>query len=275
MHRLQILRHQVRIPARHPRARWGGKVDECKLTGMAAPPHPPCPPPPVINTPPPSGKPVKSVADFLRVSGKWHNNHSEPDTGMLSNLWYRGVSESFDCQAPGVYRKDFTERAGKLKIKGDLEAKRLRLERDMLSNFRTAGAAFLSNYSETEMYFWAQHRGMPTRLLDWSANPLAALFFACENHEDKDGFVYAMDSRHVIPDHARRSNIQKLWPSVLLMRDSIVESAVGVSFWRPGDPYQKPYVLPSARTWSPVELVSKVPASHSTCTARHPLIIQR
>jgi hypothetical protein len=199
---------------------------------------------PVIKTPPPSGGAVESLSDFLKASGDWHNKYSEPDTGMLSNLWYRGVSEPFDYQAPGVYRKAFTERAMKLSSGKDLEDKRLRLERDMISNFRTAGAAFLSNYSEAEMYFSAQHFGMPTRLLDWSTNPLAALFFACEEHEDKDGFVYAMNSTKVIPDDATKRNGEKLWPSVMLMRNPIVESAVGASFWRPLDTVQKPYVLP-------------------------------
>jgi len=199
---------------------------------------------PVIKTPTPSGGAVDSLADFLKVSGDWHSKHSEPDTGMLSNLWYRGVSEPFDSQAPGVYRQDFTKRAGPVITKGDFEDKRLRLERDMISNFRTAGAAFLSKYNQAEMYFAAQHFGMSTRLLDWSTNPLAALFFACEKHESQDGFVYAMDSRKVIPDDAKKPNGEKLWPSVMLMHNPIVQYAVGVSFWMELNPKQNAYVLP-------------------------------
>jgi hypothetical protein len=198
---------------------------------------------PVIKTPKPSAT-VGSLADFLKVSGEWHNKHSQPDTGMLSNLWYRGVNVHFDNQAPGVYRPSFTARAEKFKIKGDLEEKRLRLEREVTSNYRTAGAAFLSKYSLTETYFSAQHFGMPTRLLDWSTNPLAALFFACEGEEGQDGFVYAMDATRVIPDDAKKPSGEKLWPSVMLMHNPIVEYAVGVSFWMPLDSKHRAYVLP-------------------------------
>ena len=104
---------------------------------------------PVIKTPKAS-EAVDRLADFLKVSGEWHNKHSQPATGMLSNLWYRGVNVHFDNQAPGIYRPSFAKRAEQFKIKGDLEDKCLRLERDMLSNFRTAGAAFLSKYSLAE-----------------------------------------------------------------------------------------------------------------------------
>ncbi len=202
---------------------------------------------PVIKTPAASGA-VNHLADFLKISSDWHNTHSQPDTGMLSNLWYRGVNMHFDNQAPGVYRAGFTKRAEQFKNqKGDLEDKRLRLEREMISNFRTAGAAFLSKYSLTEMYFSAQHFGMPTRLLDWSTNPLAALFFACEEAreaEGRDGFVYAMDARKVLPEDATNSKGERLWQSVRLMHNPIVRYASEVSFWVPLDPKQKPYVLP-------------------------------
>ena len=40
----------------------------------------------------------------------------------------------------------------------------------------------------------ARHFGYQTRLLDVTVNPLAALYFACGSHDDKDGYVYAMQS---------------------------------------------------------------------------------
>lgn len=42
-----------------------------------------------------------------------------------------------------------------------------------------------------EMLVLARHHGMPTRLLDWTLNPLVALYFACEESFNKDSAVYA------------------------------------------------------------------------------------
>ncbi len=36
----------------------------------------------------------------------------------------------------------------------------------------------------------AQHYGLATQLLDWSLNPLVALYFACESLSNDDGIVF-------------------------------------------------------------------------------------
>ena len=200
-----------------------------------------------IHTLAPDGGNVKRLGEFLERVATWQKKHEpeKDDDGFLSQLWYRGVKEKHEYQVPGVYRSEFTARSDRLRVgKSDLEDKRLHLECDMLGQFRSAGAMYLNSDNAVEIYFAAQHFGMPTRLLDWSANPLAALFFACVDEPTKDGFVYAMNARKIIPPNALRTKTEKLPQSIMSMRHPFIKYAVGLSFWDKENPDHHPHVLP-------------------------------
>ncbi len=67
-------------------------------------------------------------------------------------------------------------------------------ERNFLHRFRRRSYAHYGRIlTDWETLFLARHYFLPCRLLDWSANPLVALFWACRGGEssyDHDGAVW-------------------------------------------------------------------------------------
>jgi len=125
-----------------------------------------------------------SIESYLKIVSEWQTKHAISEEKFLSGVWFRGHGKA-NCElCPGVYRDGFTDRASGIYGK-DLEEKRLNLEREMLMEFRALARTLLGTLDLIDLYFTAQHYGMPTRLLDWTTNPLAGLFFAVENEDGR------------------------------------------------------------------------------------------
>lgn len=97
---------------------------------------------------------------------------------------FRGQSEKGGL-LPGIARKDPAM---------DTTA----AERYMLKELRKQGLTMIPAYVDIEndwdMLVLAQHFGMKTRLLDWTTNALAAVWFACKSRGDDDCYVYTLEA---------------------------------------------------------------------------------
>ncbi len=121
-------------------------------------------------------KPIAAFSDFVR--------QTEALTAKSPTVIFRGQGVHGNL-VPRIARPDNTKNP-------------VTSEKRMLDELRRMGGAFLPGLpsNEWDLLVVAQHFGMATRLLDWTSNPLAALWFACADRQDGDVYVYALD----VPD---------------------------------------------------------------------------
>jgi hypothetical protein len=120
---------------------------------------------------------IESVADYTNHLENWFDS---PD------FFYRGQEYPWDL-VPKLFR--------------DCEPNEvLPTENTMFEEFTRSSLPYLERPIENvwDMIAVAQHHGMPTRLLDWTTNPLAALWFAVSNKpvENKNGCVWVLPKKH-------------------------------------------------------------------------------
>jgi FRG domain len=193
---------------------------------------------------------IRSVNDLLAAVAAQRRSIEVERVGD-QKLWFRGHAKEAYCLIPTIARE--------LSYCGKHRTLTLSDEWVLMHRFRRRSYVLLDRaISPVEVLFLARQHGLPTRLIDWTANALIALYFACSDAADDDGRLWIMLPRETRSDvdvfdlieigqetelieRANASGIKILFPFVNSPRMAAQEGAYTIhpNPWRPLDCYRE------------------------------------
>ena len=135
---------------------------------------------------------VSSLDGFVKVIDEIHNVLEITD--YENSLLFRGQDKTEYNLIPGLFRTD--DFSAPICVINPKEFNKK--EKDLINEFIQDGHGFKPDISENDLLVWmeiAQHYGLPTRLLDFTNNPLVSLYFACKSSFENDAYVWFVNNK--------------------------------------------------------------------------------
>lgn len=163
---------------------------------------------------------VSKISQYIEIIERIKSYYP---TGIMINnpatrsFLFRGLCDSTYKLIPGVFRT-VTTSIGDSSLTNKKYLAWLN-EKGLLQSFIQEASGIL-NIPTSDILRWAeyaQHYGVPTRFLDWSSNPLVALYFACRDKTEIDGSVWLLHKQNYTRFIAEHNNI----PGSMMVKDII------------------------------------------------------
>jgi hypothetical protein len=182
---------------------------------------------------PESDEQISDLSTYLqRVANLRREWNLRPD----DEVWFRGETKHYEDSKlkPGLYRpiRDASDPIGSVsKIKDVREI--LKQEYLLFCDFQHDAEQFLDRKSyeqdkDWDDYFLMQHHGALTRLLDWTTQPLLALFFALQDiDKSSDARVFLLEPNRMMTnftDSVAEARHKRNWRKYLKRNKQITKS---------------------------------------------------
>jgi hypothetical protein len=134
---------------------------------------------------------IHAFSDFLDTIKRYQFEFGQQHGG--NSFVFRGMRKETWPLLPSLFREYDEPRKSSIVDASVSGRVYISNEFEILTHFIKEASGILPHIPQSDVLTWmqyAQHFGAPTRLMDFTTNPLIALYFCCEKETKEDGVVW-------------------------------------------------------------------------------------